>query len=145
MFYQWQIFTNSLKFLQLLLLGNIEEKQSENNYLICFYVFISLNNCNNKKKCLQCTDIHWYKTSINWFIGSKDFQWEFVHGLFENAIYGGRVDNYFDMRILRSYLEQLFNSRIIGSLNARGRKMTSFPHLMSLPNSCSILVGINLL
>ncbi|XP_069664408.1 cytoplasmic dynein 2 heavy chain 1 isoform X2 [Haliaeetus albicilla] len=73
------------------------------------------------------------------FEGSKDFQWEFVHGLFENAIYGGRVDNYFDMRVLRSYLEQLFNSRVIGSLNARGRKMTSFPHLMSLPNSCSIL------
>uniref|UniRef100_A0A8C0I8A9 Cytoplasmic dynein 2 heavy chain 1 n=1 Tax=Bubo bubo TaxID=30461 RepID=A0A8C0I8A9_BUBBB len=73
------------------------------------------------------------------FEGSKDFQWEFVHGLFENAIYGGRVDNYFDMRVLRSYLEQLFNSRIIGSLNARGKKMTSFPYSISLPNSCSIL------
>ncbi|NXI65822.1 DYHC2 protein, partial [Anseranas semipalmata] len=73
------------------------------------------------------------------FEGSKDFQWEFVHGLFENAIYGGRVDNYFDMRVLRSYLEQLFNSRVIGSLNGRGKKMTSFPHSISLPNSCSIL------
>ncbi|NXC70641.1 DYHC2 protein, partial [Anhinga anhinga] len=73
------------------------------------------------------------------FEGSKDFQWEFVHGLFENAIYGGRVDNYFDMRVLRSYLEQLFNSQLIGSLNARGKKMTSFPYLISLPNSCSIL------
>ncbi|XP_009582830.1 PREDICTED: cytoplasmic dynein 2 heavy chain 1-like, partial [Fulmarus glacialis] len=73
------------------------------------------------------------------FEGSKDFQWEFVHGLFENAIYGGRVDNYFDMRVLRSYLEQLFNSQVIGSLNARGKKMTSFPYLISLPNSCSIL------
>ncbi|XP_075274100.1 cytoplasmic dynein 2 heavy chain 1 isoform X3 [Opisthocomus hoazin] len=73
------------------------------------------------------------------FEGSRDFQWEFVHGLFENAIYGGRVDNYFDMRVLRSYLEQLFNSRIIGSLNARGKKMTSFPYSISLPNSCSIL------
>uniref|UniRef100_A0A8B9E7P0 Cytoplasmic dynein 2 heavy chain 1 n=1 Tax=Anser cygnoides TaxID=8845 RepID=A0A8B9E7P0_ANSCY len=72
------------------------------------------------------------------FEGSKDFQWEFVHGLFENAIYGGRVDNYFDMRVLRSYLEQLFNSRVIGSLNARGKKI-SFPHSISLPNSCSIL------
>uniref|UniRef100_A0A8B9SHL9 Cytoplasmic dynein 2 heavy chain 1 n=1 Tax=Anas platyrhynchos TaxID=8839 RepID=A0A8B9SHL9_ANAPL len=72
------------------------------------------------------------------FEGSKDFQWEFVHGLFENAIYGGRVDNYFDMRVLRSYLEQLFNSRVIGSLNARGKKI-SFLHSISLPNSCSIL------
>ncbi|XP_040514464.1 cytoplasmic dynein 2 heavy chain 1 isoform X1 [Gallus gallus] len=73
------------------------------------------------------------------FEGSKDFQWEFVHGLFENAIYGGRIDNYFDMKVLRSYLEQLFNSSVIGSLNARGRKMTSFLHSISLPNSCSIL------
>uniref|UniRef100_A0A8C5IBC2 Cytoplasmic dynein 2 heavy chain 1 n=1 Tax=Junco hyemalis TaxID=40217 RepID=A0A8C5IBC2_JUNHY len=73
------------------------------------------------------------------FEGSKDFQWEFVHGLFENAIYGGRVDNYFDMRVLRSYLEQLFNSRIIGSLNTRGKKMSTFPCSISLPNSCSIL------
>ncbi|NXA12552.1 DYHC2 protein, partial [Sapayoa aenigma] len=73
------------------------------------------------------------------FEGSKDFQWEFVHGLFENAIYGGRVDNCFDMRVLRSYLEQLFNSRVIGNLNAKGKKMTSFPCSISLPNSCSIL------
>uniref|UniRef100_A0A672TN04 Cytoplasmic dynein 2 heavy chain 1 n=1 Tax=Strigops habroptila TaxID=2489341 RepID=A0A672TN04_STRHB len=73
------------------------------------------------------------------FEGSKEFQWEFVHGLFENAIYGGRVDNYFDMRVLRSYLEQLFNSQVIGSLNARGKKITSFPYSISLPNSCSIL------
>ncbi|XP_023776222.1 cytoplasmic dynein 2 heavy chain 1-like [Cyanistes caeruleus] len=43
------------------------------------------------------------------------------------------------MRVLRSYLEQLFNSRIIGSLNARGKKMSSFPCSISLPNSCSIL------
>ncbi|XP_038236236.1 cytoplasmic dynein 2 heavy chain 1 isoform X1 [Dermochelys coriacea] len=73
------------------------------------------------------------------FDGSKDFQWEFVHGLFENAIYGGRIDNYFDMRVLRTYLEQLFNSRVIGGLNVRGKKMISFPYSISLPNSCSIL------
>lgn len=68
-----------------------------------------------------------------------------MHGLFENAIYGGRVDNYFDMRVLRSYLEQLFNSRVIGGLNTRGKKMTNFPYSVSLPNSCSILVGVHLL
>lgn len=67
-----------------------------------------------------------------------------MHGLFENAIYGGRIDNYFDMKVLRSYLEQLFNSSVIGSLNARGRKRTSFLQSISLPNSCSILVSIHL-
>ncbi|XP_019385809.1 PREDICTED: cytoplasmic dynein 2 heavy chain 1 [Crocodylus porosus] len=73
------------------------------------------------------------------FDGAKHIQWEFVHGLFENAIYGGRIDNYFDMRVLRSYLEQLFNSTIIGGSHLRGKKMTRFPCSISLPNSCSIL------
>ncbi|KAJ3590900.1 hypothetical protein NHX12_008848, partial [Muraenolepis orangiensis] len=52
------------------------------------------------------------------FEGGKSFQWEFVHGLLENAIYGGRIDNPSDLRILRSYLEQFFS--------------------ISLPSSCSI-------
>ncbi|XP_038617598.1 cytoplasmic dynein 2 heavy chain 1 [Tachyglossus aculeatus] len=72
------------------------------------------------------------------FDGTKDFQWEFVHGLLENAIYGGRIDNYFDLRVLRSYLEQFFNSSVIGGSH-HGRKKSSFPYAISLPNSCNIL------
>ncbi|XP_029458286.1 cytoplasmic dynein 2 heavy chain 1 [Rhinatrema bivittatum] len=73
------------------------------------------------------------------FDGSKDFQWEYVHGLLENAIYGGRVDNYFDLRVLRSYLEQFFNSQVIGGSHLKGKKMTAFPLPISLPSTCSIL------
>ena len=73
-------------------------------------------------------------------IGSKDVQWEFVHGLLENAIYGGRIDNYFDLRVLQSYLKQFFNSSIIDILNQRNKKSV-FPYSISLPKSCSILVG----
>jgi dynein heavy chain 2 len=29
----------------------------------------------------------------------KSPQWEYLHGLLENAIYGGRVDNPFDLRV----------------------------------------------
>ena len=39
--------------------------------------------------------------------------WDFVHGLFKNAIYGGRIDNSFDIRILDSYLKEFFNSSVI--------------------------------
>ena len=39
--------------------------------------------------------------------------WEFVHGLFENAVYGGRVDNTFDVRVLSTYLRQYFDNEII--------------------------------
>lgn len=67
-------------------------------------------------------------------------QWEFLHGLLENAVYGGRIDNYFDLRVLQSYLKQFFNSSIIGVLNQRSKKSV-FPYSLSLPKSCSILVG----
>lgn len=73
-------------------------------------------------------------------IGTKDVQWEFVHGLLENAIYGGRIDNYFDLRVLQSYLKQFFNSSVIDILNQRNKK-SIFPYSISLPKSCSILVG----
>ena len=31
----------------------------------------------------------------------------------ENAIYGGRVDNEYDMRVLRSYMQQVFKDAIL--------------------------------
>lgn len=39
--------------------------------------------------------------------------WQKIFGLFENAIYGGRVDNAFDMRVLSSYMKQIFNTETI--------------------------------
>uniref|UniRef100_A0A8C5YQN7 Cytoplasmic dynein 2 heavy chain 1 n=1 Tax=Marmota marmota marmota TaxID=9994 RepID=A0A8C5YQN7_MARMA len=72
------------------------------------------------------------------FNSTKDVQWEYVHGLFENAIYGGRIDNYFDLRVLQSYLKQFFNSSVIDVLNQRNKK-NFFPYSISLPKSCSIL------
>ncbi|KAJ8027756.1 Cytoplasmic dynein 2 heavy chain 1 [Holothuria leucospilota] len=64
----------------------------------------------------------------------KNNKWDFIHGLFENAIYGGRVDNPFDMQVLRSYLNQYFNSDVLGggSGKMRGKKLASG---MSIPSS----------
>ncbi|XP_041850617.1 cytoplasmic dynein 2 heavy chain 1 [Melanotaenia boesemani] len=78
------------------------------------------------------------------FEGGKLFQWEFVHGLLESAIYGGRIDNPSDLRILRSYLEQFFSARLLSSSLAAGQRKSKagtcvFPPQISLPNSCSIL------
>ncbi|KAJ7995299.1 hypothetical protein DPEC_G00243100 [Dallia pectoralis] len=72
------------------------------------------------------------------FDSGKAFQWEFVRGLLESAIYGGRIDNPCDLRILRSYLEQFFSSRL-PSAGHRSRSSHPFPSQISLPNSCSIL------
>ena len=46
--------------------------------------------------------------------------WDYIHGLYSNAIYGGRVDDSHDVRILASYLEDIFNSDVLsGSGRAR--------------------------
>ena len=44
---------------------------------------------------------------------SNKIQWKFIHGLFENAIFGGRLDNPFDMRVLISYIKRFFNDNVI--------------------------------
>ena len=46
--------------------------------------------------------------------------WETVHGLYSNAIYGGRVDDVHDIRILCSYLQEFFKQDVISG-NARPR------------------------
>ncbi|XP_070553238.1 cytoplasmic dynein 2 heavy chain 1-like isoform X2 [Ptychodera flava] len=66
----------------------------------------------------------------------KEDPWKFVHGLYESAIYGGRVDNVFDMRVLRSYLEQYFNNDVLSGGGARGRGKRLVANI-SLPTSSS--------
>lgn len=54
--------------------------------------------------------------------------WQTIHGLMMNAIYGGRVDNPFDVRMLQTYLEHFFCNDMI-----QGRRMLIQD--VSLPNS----------
>ncbi|KAK3100036.1 hypothetical protein FSP39_013759 [Pinctada imbricata] len=60
----------------------------------------------------------------------QEVQWPFVHGLLEFAIYGGRVDNPFDMRVMVSYLKQFFDP---STLSAQGRGKRLGP--LRLPSS----------
>ena len=53
-----------------------------------------------------------YTQHCHVFLSDKP-QWDFMNGLMENAIYGGRVDNSFDMRVLRSYLQQCFTEAVV--------------------------------
>ena len=57
---------------------------------------------------------------MNVFSGWGEIQWDYIHGLFDQAVYGGRVDNPVDTDVLRSYLMQYFNAAIIGG--AKGLK-----------------------
>ncbi len=45
---------------------------------------------------------------------SDNLDWEAIHGLMEDAIYGGRVDNAYDMRVLKAYLNLFFNDQVCG-------------------------------
>jgi len=67
----------------------------------------------------------------------QNVQWSFMHGLMENAIYGGRVDNTFDMRVLSAYLRQYFDSGLLSDSRSRGKRLTSN---VTLPNSTNIKV-----
>ncbi|XP_078258652.1 cytoplasmic dynein 2 heavy chain 1 isoform X1 [Rhinoraja longicauda] len=73
------------------------------------------------------------------FEDTKDVQWEFVRGLLKNAIYGGRIDNIFDLRVLNSYLEQFFNPKAIAGSQSRSKNVASFPSSITVPKSCSIM------
>lgn len=47
------------------------------------------------------------------FMCVDKINWKFVHGLMESALYGGRVDNTYDMRVLNSYIHQYFDDSVI--------------------------------
>ena len=50
-----------------------------------------------------------------------------MNGLLLNVIYGGRIDNNFDLRILRSYLEQYFNDDLLGKERSAINEEISVP------------------
>lgn len=45
--------------------------------------------------------------------GGNTIPWQKVYGILENAIYGGRIDNEFDMKVLRTYMRQIFSDGTI--------------------------------
>lgn len=70
------------------------------------------------------------------FYLAQDVQWQFVHGLFELAIYGGRVDNPFDTSVMKSYLSQFFDP---GTLSPGAKNKRLGP--LRLPTSTNYRVS----
>jgi dynein heavy chain 2 len=46
---------------------------------------------------------------------TKYMNFETLYGVFEEGIYGGRVDNFSDLKVLRVYLRKYFNQLVINS------------------------------
>ena len=59
--------------------------------------------------------------------------WEAIHGLMEDAIYGGRIDNAQDVRVLRSYLSMFFNDGLVGEKAAGAEILKGTP--LRIPNN----------
>lgn len=56
---------------------------------------------------------------IQGLAGQKgDIDWEAINGIMEDAIYGGRVDNVYDLRVLRAYLSLFFSDHIASDRGA---------------------------
>lgn len=69
--------------------------------------------------------------------GEKDgsIDWEAIYGLMEDAIYGGRIDNIHDMRVLRAYLKSFFCQRVAGDSGAGQDILVGTP--LRMPGSVS--------
>ncbi|KAK9497518.1 hypothetical protein O3M35_004223 [Rhynocoris fuscipes] len=50
---------------------------------------------------------------------SSNVYWEYLYGLYEIAVYGGRINNVYDLRVLSSYLRTFFTPDIIMSNNKK--------------------------
>ncbi|EFC42807.1 cytoplasmic dynein [Naegleria gruberi] len=48
-------------------------------------------------------------------IENENPEWNTILGLLENAIYGGRIDNKYDAKILRAYLTKYFNPNVLNN------------------------------
>lgn len=70
-------------------------------------------------------------------------QWEFVHGLFNQAVYGGRIDNPVDTDVLVAYLEEYFNNSFFSG-SGKGPKV-KFGAGFALPSSCEYRVCVSLI
>lgn len=53
------------------------------------------------------------ETMLLQIMENKPIQWQMVYGVLELAIYGGRVDNNFDLKVLRCYMNQFFNEQTL--------------------------------
>jgi dynein heavy chain 2 len=58
----------------------------------------------------------------------KKLQWTLLHGMLENALYGGRVSNPNDLRVMQAYQRQYFNDTMIqtGQLSAKAIMPNSY-------------------
>uniref|UniRef100_A0A8D8QIW2 Cytoplasmic dynein 2 heavy chain 1 n=2 Tax=Cacopsylla melanoneura TaxID=428564 RepID=A0A8D8QIW2_9HEMI len=71
--------------------------------------------------------------------GISGIKWDYIHGLLGNAVYGGRIDNAQDMKVMTCYLEFYFSDQV-----ARNASTPLAPGV-ALPSSTNMGDYINLI
>ncbi|KAA0202320.1 hypothetical protein HAZT_HAZT003025 [Hyalella azteca] len=90
--------------------------------MLCTYTIAGML-CTYTIAGILCTYIIAEFTQFTCSPDGAEIKWDFVIGLFENAIYGGRVDNVWDLRVLQSYLTLFFSSEVIGGKKPPARHL----------------------
>jgi len=62
----------------------------------------------------------------------KSVQWDYIHGLLELAVYGGKIDDVYDINVLRTYIENFFNIEVLSAHGASGKRLT---RSVTVPNT----------
>lgn len=70
------------------------------------------------------------------FVTGK-IKWDYIYGLYESAIYGGRIDNSYDLRVLAVYLREYFNTSSLTGVKSFGPGIT-------LPTSVKFTVSFGI-
>ncbi|CAG0920502.1 unnamed protein product, partial [Notodromas monacha] len=67
--------------------------------------------------------------------GRRGVKWEFIHELYLNAVYGGRVESSYDLQVMASYLQDYFSD---STLTEHGTPKQSLAGTFDLPDSNEI-------
>ncbi|KAL1457847.1 hypothetical protein WDU94_008037, partial [Cyamophila willieti] len=68
--------------------------------------------------------------------GISGIKWDYIHGLLGNAVYGGRIDNTQDMKVMNCYLEFYFSDQVARNAS------TPLAQGVSLPSSTNMGVSM---
>ena len=68
--------------------------------------------------------------------------WAFLHGLLENSVYGGRIDNLSDARVLRAFLAQVFHPDVLAGRRPLARGVGALPARASRDDALALVAAL---
>jgi dynein heavy chain 2 len=72
-------------------------------------------------------------------VKNPQLDWEAIYGLMEDAIYGGRIDNSYDLRVLRAYLKMFFSEKLVSEKGVGMELLPNTPLRMPSTPSYDVL------